>query len=235
MKLLIVDDERKARKYLTYLLHKVEANWTDIHEASNVEDAKSIIIKDRPDLVFLDIEMPIKSGFQLIEELGEINFQIIFTTAYDQYALKAFEVYAQDYLLKPIDPERLKKSIERAKKNCDLLQQEGKNKNIEKIIVPKNGRNYYVDTNDILYIEAKRAYVVLYTNESTYTFSKSLKHFEQLFQLTRNFLRIHRSFIVNLDYLEQFGKYNSQIRLKNGRLIPISKSYKEQFLKAIKP
>jgi two-component system LytT family response regulator len=230
-----VDDERKARKYLTYLLHKVEANWTDIHEASNVEDAKAIIIKDRPDLVFLDIEMPIKSGFQLIEELGEINFQIIFTTAYDQYALKAFEVYAQDYLLKPIDPERLKKSIERAKKNCDLLQQEGKNKNIEKIIVPKNGRNYYVDTNDILYIEAKRAYVVLYTNESTYTFSKSLKHFEQLFQLNRNFLRIHRSFIVNLDYLEQFGKYNSQIRLKNGRLIPISKSYKEQFLKAIKP
>lgn len=98
MKILIVDDERKARKYLTYLLQKAEPKWQDITEASNVEDAKAIIVKEMPDLVFLDIEMPIKSGFQLIEELGEINFQIIFTTAYDQYAIKAFEVYAQDYL-----------------------------------------------------------------------------------------------------------------------------------------
>jgi len=236
VKLLIVDDERKARKYLIYLLQKVEPNWQDIQEASNVEDAKSIIIKDMPDLVFLDIEMPIKSGFQLIEELGEISFQIIFTTAYDQYAIKAFEVYAQDYLLKPIDPDRLKKSLERAKKNHELLHQkeENLNKSVKKIIIPKNGRNHYLDTQEIIYIEAKRAYVVLYTTESAYTFSKSLKHFEKLLEYNSNFIRVHRSFIINLDYLEQFGNHNSEIRLKNGKLLPISKSYKEHFLEAVK-
>lgn len=239
IKAVVVDDEINARENLQYLLKEFCKEIEVVSEASNVDEAVKVIEKNKPQIVFLDIEMPQKNGFQLLNEFPEINFQIIFVTAYDMYAIKAFEVAAIDYLLKPIDIDRLKESVNKAKKIIDQnintslsrleLLKENK-KEVKRIAIPYKSDYAILNIEDVLCIEADRMYSVIYTNKSKkYTVAKKLSYYEKLLCENGNFIRIHRSWIVNTNEIDIYSKKEKEVTLNNQTKISVSKTYKESF------
>lgn len=235
---VIVDDELNARENLKYLLNAFCKEVEVVSEASNVDEAVIEIKKNKPQLVFLDIEMPRKNGFQLLEEFENINFQIIFITAYDMYAIKAFEVAAIDYLLKPIDIERLKESVKKAKStignlgfsNTNLEVLKSNKKKLQRIAIPYKTDYAIINIDDILCIEADRMYSIIYTsNQKKYVVAKKLSYYQKLLCVDNEFTRVHRSWIVNLDQVDMYSKKEKEVKLKTDFKIPISKSYKEHF------
>lgn len=240
LRAIIVDDELNARINLTYLLKTFCSDVKVVAEASNVDTAVEMIKNHQPDLVFLDISMPEKNGFQLVHSFKEINFQIIFITAYDQYALKAFEVSALDYLLKPIEVDRLKNAVQRAKAKVDInnrlaLFNEQYNKNeLTKIAIPANGYHHIIEIDNIACIEASGSYSNIHSicNEEFLT-SKKLNYYEKILTTHTVFIRIHRSWIVNINHLEFYSKKERIIILKNHKKIPVGQSFKEYFEKSL--
>lgn len=235
---IIVDDELNARENLRYLLLEFCKQVTIVAEVSNVDDAVVAINKHNPQLVFLDIEMPRKNGFQLLEEFSEINFQIIFITAYDMYALKAFEVAAVDYLLKPIAINRLKEAVTKvhtliAKPNTSnnkLAVLKENKKSLKKIAIPYKTDYVILDAADVLCIEADRMYSVLHTTKNKkYVVAKKLSYYENLLCDGGNFIRLHRSWIVNLNKINVYSKRDKEVVLESEFKVPISKSNKENF------
>ncbi|MCC5921722.1 MAG: LytTR family DNA-binding domain-containing protein [Cyclobacteriaceae bacterium] len=224
MHILIVDDERKARKYLRALLETMTNQAFTIAEAGSVDGAKNYLNENKPDLVFLDVEMPEKNGFQLLEELQTMEFSLVFTTAHEQYALKAFEVSAQDYLLKPIQEDRLIKAIEKVRQQIDNEPQSLKS--VKKLIIPHKNKNLLINTEDIIYFEAQRAYVSLVSTCGVYTLAKSMKYFEDMLAFNQEFMRVHRSFLVNLKHAQTLDFQNNGLILSIGNVLPISKPYR---------
>ncbi|CAM1344576.1 LytR/AlgR family response regulator transcription factor [Tenacibaculum amylolyticum] len=237
LKAILVDDEVNARENLRYLLGDFCKQVTIVGEASNVDDAVVIIEKEAPQLVFLDIEMPQKNGFQLFNEIKEVSFQVIFITAYDNYAIKAFQVAAVDYLLKPVDISLLQKAVEKVelqleqKKSDDRIKvlQENRKK-FKKIAIPYKNDYAILNINDIVCIQADRVYSVISTvDKKQFVASKKLSYYEGLFKEEGFFVRIHRSWVINTNYIEVYSKREKQIQLKTGKLIPVSKGYKQSF------
>lgn len=237
LKVILVDDELNARENLRYLLGDFCKQVSIVGEASNIDDAVKVIHKQQPDLVFLDIEMPQKNGFQLFNEIEDFDFQVIFITAYDQYAIKAFRVAAVDYLLKPVDVSLLQKAV--AKAECQLQQnisderiqvlKENKKK-FKKIAIPYKNDYAIIDINDIICIQADRMYAVIYTkNNKQYIASKKLNYYESLFKDDNFFIRVHRSWVVNTNHIYIYSKRDRQLKLINGEVIPVSKGYKTSF------
>jgi two-component system LytT family response regulator len=233
---VIIDDEKLAREITKRYLSK-HPEIELIAECSNGFDAIKKINEDKPDLIFLDIQMPKISGFEMLELLDDPP-AIIFTTAYDQYAIKAFEVSAVDYLLKPYSEERfndaLKKSYALIK---DKFQQNSAIKNIidhndekieflERIVIKDGSKISIVPVDSIKWIEAQDDYVMINSEQGRFLKKKTMKFFEN--HLDENmFIRIHRSYIINADFiqhLEQKGKESYQLILKNGRELPVSKT-----------
>lgn len=215
-KALIVDDERLARKELRSMLAKYE-NLSVTGEAEDVPSAISAIEKTNPDIIFLDIQMPGKSGFDLLEEI-ELNAKIIFVTAFDEYAIRAFEVNALDYLLKPITPERLNKAIARLQLDNDEKEQSVKKLNYDdRLFLSLDSHLQFLKISSILSINAAGDYteVLLSENKKRLTL-KSMKEWES--RLPENyFCRIHRSTIVNLEYidrLEEWFNYSYRVYIK---------------------
>lgn len=236
---ILVDDEINARENLRILLNNFCSNVKILGEATNVDEAVFAIKKYQPQIVFLDIEMPQKNGFQLLEEFDEIKFHVIFVTAYDSYAIKAFQVSAIDYLLKPIDISLLEKAIKKAEKYIENnsqgsrinLLQENK-KEITKIAIPYKSDYAIVNVNDILFIEADRMYSVIYTVKGKeFVVAKKLNYYEALFSEKVVFIRVHRSWIVNINEIDTYSKKEKKIVLKTKFKVPVSKSYKENFEK----
>ncbi len=238
IKAVVVDDEINARENLQYLLKEFCEEIEVVSEASNVDEAVKVIEKNKPQIVFLDIEMPQKNGFQLLNEFSEINFQIIFITAYDIYAIKAFEVSAIDYLLKPIDIDRLKESVKKARKvinqNLDTssrleLLKENK-KEVKRIAIPYKSDYAIVNIEDVICIEADRMYSVIYTSKSKkYTVAKKLSYYEKLLCERGSFIRVHRSWIVNINEVNMYSKKEKEVTLKNQTKVSVSKTYKDSF------
>lgn len=235
IKAIIVDDEPSARENLSYLLQNFCSEIKVLTTCCNVEQGVKSINEHQPDVVFLDIEMPQKNGFSLLKEFPDINFQIIFVTAYDHYAIKAFEVSAFDYLLKPIDIDRLLEVAEKLKQQQEVatirLKMElllANQQKIHKISIPYKSDYVVFDVNELVCIKADRMYSCLYLlNGKEYTASKKLSYYEDLLIGHSNFLRVHRSWFINLSYLEQYSKANKEITLKNTMVLPVSKTYKE--------
>lgn len=229
---IIVDDELSARENLRYLLKNYCPNITIASEASNVDNAIIEIKKHKPHLVFLDIEMPQKNGFQLLESFNPVNFQIVFVTAYDKYAIKAFQVAALDYLLKPIDIDRLKEVEQKINNvthtNSKRLQLLIDNKKqITKIAIPYKNDYVIINMEDIICIRADRMYSIIYTKKNKqYIAAKKLTYYENLFESVKNFMRLHRSWIVNTKYIETYSKREKHVVLNNKVSIPVSKTYK---------
>ena len=241
---LIVDDEPLARSKLRRLL-KSDGRVEVVGEARDGAEALDLIASTSPTLLFLDIQMPRLNGFEVLESLGPERPQIIFTTAYDQYAIKAFEVRALDYLLKPFEEKRFREAIDRA---LELSEQEdrGVNERIDKllqglrsqkpllrrILLRTGGRIVFLETRQIIRIEAEEKYVRLHIEGKSYLYRETMNSLDQKLD-PAVFVRVHRGEIVNMNYvceLESVSHGDFQIVMRNGTRIPLGRTYKELFL-----
>lgn len=242
IKAIIVDDEESARNVLSNLITRYCPQLEIITTCSNIIDAVEAIKQHQPDVVFLDIEMPNYAGYEIVSFFEEINFEIIFVTAYDKYAIKAFEISAVDYLLKPVEIERLKNSVEKLTNKIELnishdnykaLTENLKTDELTKIAIKQNGNHIIIDTNKIIAIEAQEAYSCIHTISGNYLMSKNLKHFETILENNDGFFRSHKSWIINKSYLINFSKSNLEIELKGNIIAKLSKYKKPEFEKLI--
>ncbi|HEY8362455.1 MAG TPA: LytTR family DNA-binding domain-containing protein [Tissierellaceae bacterium] len=246
LKCLVVDDERPAREEIMYILNEIDEVEV-VGEASHGTEALELIEKLKPDVVFLDIQMPQMTGIEVAKKILDkgMEVSIIFVTAYDQFALKAFEVNAVDYLLKPIDEDRLKKTVQKLmsmknnKESLDyaqlskLIRDMSPNKSSSHwISVYYNNRLIPIESKDIIYITVEDKNTVIVTEkgkfETHYTLSELMEKLDPDI-----FFRCHKSYIVNLKYIESIepwfnATYN--INLKSVKeVIPVSRSYSKQF------
>jgi two-component system, LytTR family, response regulator len=241
---ILIDDEAKGRLALREKLSAYCPQVQVLAEASNGQEALLLIQHHKPQLIFLDIEMPRMNGFEMLNALPEKNFHVIFTTAYDQYAIKAIKYAAFDYLLKPIDIEELKTAVEKielkegnqTKKQAELLQQniEHPKKQLNKLAIPTLEGLLFFDINDIIHLEANSNYTFIhFSGKPKITASKTLKEFEEI--LPENiFFRTHHSHLINLNYIKRYIKGDGgQIELQNGNYVDVSRRKKEEFLKVI--
>jgi two-component system LytT family response regulator len=213
---LVVDDERLARKELIGMLSEYSC-IKSIHEADDVSSAKVKLDKIKPNLIFLDIQMPGETGFDLINQI-DYSGKLIFVTAYDEYAIRAFEVNAIDYLLKPVTPERLQKSINKLEKETIKPAETDYNlKYDDRLFLTLGTQLSFVKISSIISIESEGDYTKIITNDGKKGLvSKSMKEWE--LRLPANyFCRIHRATIVNLEYIDKIEKwfnYSYQLHLK---------------------
>lgn len=242
MKTYLLDDERNCTDVLRVLLQKY---CPDVHITGVFNDSEAAleaIRKERPALLFLDIEMPIFNGFELLLHFEPLDFKIIFTTAYDQYAVKAFKFNALDYLLKPVDKDELMAAVHKAKQGGNPTSaqlssaQYLKNNPIpERIALPVGYELLIVEVCDIQYFESEGAYVSVFLKEEKkpIVLSKSLREFEELLN-NPGFFRVHNSFLVNLRHVKKIMKADSgEIVMANGRSLPISRAKKAELMALI--
>ncbi len=247
LRIVLVDDEPLGRASLRSLLAK-DPGVELVAECANGLEAVAAVRAERPDILFLDIQMPGMTGFEVVEELEEDDLPVVvFATAFDQYALDAFEVHAVDYLLKPFDDERFRVALERAKQRVeresaaalreqlsDLLStvvagkpaQEDSSKLSTKLSIHREGRVDLVDTEDLVWVEAADQYVMLHTVRGDFLMRESMGKLEVSLDPAR-FLRTHRSAIVALDQvcaLERLGGGVGRVQLASGAWLPVSRS-----------
>lgn len=211
---VIIDDEKMARTLLAGMLDEYCKDVTVIAQCSDLAEGVKAIRKLKPDVVFLDIEMPGHSGLELLDFFDEndVDFSIIFTTAYNQYAVQAFKLSAVDYLLKPIEPIDLEQAVERFKRNKGKKDYSILKENInpslpQKLSVYTLNSVKFIETNDILFFKAEGAYTeIVLTNGKTITVSKGLKKFEEILAENPLFFRCHKSYIVQLKYISEHVK-----------------------------
>lgn len=233
---VIIDDEPLAREIIKAYL----ADFPEISvaaECSNGLEAIKVINEINPELIFLDIQMPKITGFEMLEVLEEIPVTI-FTTAYDQYALKAFEVNAADYLLKPFSRERFREAVTKAfiflndrNSHRDTItkvmeQIDRKDEYLERIVFKNGSRVIIIPAEKLIYLEAQDDYVMLHSTEGRFMKLKTMKYFEDHLDPSR-FIRIHRSFIVSLTAIKQlelFEKESYRITLNDGSVLPVSRN-----------
>jgi two-component system LytT family response regulator len=232
MKAIIIDDEKRARVSLALLLQEYCPQITVVAECENLPEGVKAIRKFQPDLVLLDIEMPGHSGLELLDFFDEndVDFSIIFTTAYNEYALQAFKFSAVDYLLKPINPEQLTEAIARLEKqkqkveNYKLLKETINQDSLTKIAVPSGNTLIFIDTTKISYIKGEGAYSEVFCNNGTkHLVSRNLKNFEDILCLDTRFMRVHKSYIVNFEQVVAYNKSDGgSLELETGIHIPVS-------------
>ena len=224
MKAIIVDDERLARNELKSLLSEF-SNVEIIEECDSAESAISAVDKLKPDVVFLDIHMPGKDGFGVLEELDYMP-HVIFITAYDEYAIKAFDVNALDYLLKPIQPERLKEAIDKIKEEkIEPVSSSDKLGFNHQVFVKDGDKCWFVNLSDVPMFESEGNYVRVYFNGNKPLILKSLNTLAN--RLDENvFFRANRKFIINLNWIDKIESWFNgglMVKLKNGEQVEISR------------
>lgn len=240
IKAVIIDDSVQARKLLRLMLFEFAFDVQVVGEAENAEDGLRMIFKLQPDAIFLDIEMPGKSGLQLAESLIGKNIQgkVVFTTAYNAHALKTFRLSAIDYILKPIQEDQLLEAVEKLKedkKNRDNeVRLKALSENLQEdrndvLCIPILGGFEYLPVDEIEYMEADGSYVKINcTDQRSKIVSKNLKYFENALESIPKFLRSHRSFLVNMDHVTSYYKSEGgNLQLKSGQVIPVSRERKQ--------
>jgi two-component system LytT family response regulator len=241
---IIIDDESKGRTALREKLKTYCPEVQVVAEAADGKDAIQLISKHTPQLLFLDIEMPRMNGFEMLNLIPEKPFHVIFTTAYDQYAIKAIKYAAFDYLLKPIDIDELKAAILRISqaKATDTTRQAAylqeniahPKKQLSKLAIPTLDGLHFYDISDIIHLEANSNYTnIHFINSKKLIASRTLKDFEELLP-TDIFFRPHHSHLINLNYIKRYIRGDGgQIELQNGTYVDVSRRKKEDFLKTI--
>lgn len=243
---LVVDDEARARETIIDMINLFSNGVEVIGEASSVKTAYEMISHHEPDLVILDIKMPDGTGFDLLKRFEKINFYVIFITAFEEYAIKAFKFSALDYLLKPVDPEELTSAIEKLKMTIEkdsistrinaMFQFMNKGNDKEKKLVLKTTSNVHVvDLNDVIRCQSDKNYTHFFTNENEEIIvSKTLKEYEELLS-EFNFFRVHQSHLINLNYIKRFEKAEGgQLILKDNSKVPVSFRKKEELMRIFK-
>lgn len=245
IKALIVDDEKKAREILLYLIEQYLPQVEQVETAGSGEEAIALLRNFHPDIVFLDVEMPQMSGFDLLKAIGEWDFDIIFTTAFDRYAIQAIRFSALDYLLKPIDPDELRRAVERRRERKEkrtnspdlyrnLMHNLGAaNEQEFRLAVATTDGTYFYNTRDIVRCEADRNYTQFFlSGNRRFVSSRTLKEYEEILSDHR-FLRVHKSHLVNLDFVEDYlGK--DFIVLKDQTKIEVARRRKEAVMEALR-
>jgi two-component system LytT family response regulator len=230
MKALIVDDERLARKELMSLLEKYDKVEV-IGEAANADEAEAMIAEKKPDLLFLDINMPGRSGLELLESL-EPAPQAIFITAYDEHALKAFELNALDYILKPIDPERLEAAINKVhESNIESEHQRKTLQEDDQVFLKDGEKCWFVALRDVRYFESEGNYIRVRFNDQKPLVLRSLNKLEEKLD-PHIFFRANRKHIVNLRWVEKIEPWFNgglMVKLKNGEQIEVSRRQAARF------
>lgn len=239
---IIIDDEPRCITALRGDLEMFCPEVTVLEVCHSGKEGLLSIKKHHPDLIFLDVEMPWMNGFEMLDVAGgEINFKIIFTTAYDQFAARAFRVSAVDYLLKPIDSKDLMNAIQKVKNALyekednshvsNLLQNIKAPAEQQRIAIPMRNGYSFIPVNEILYCKGNGAYTTVYlTNQKNVLLSKSVGETEQLLP-AELFERVHNSVLVNLHHIDQFVRSEgAYIVMKNGDELSVSKSKKDQLL-----
>jgi two-component system LytT family response regulator len=241
---VIVDDELLARKFIRRML-KHEGDWELVGEASNGREAVETIRTQKPDIVFLDVQMPEMDGFAVLEQVGLGQLpDIVFTTAYESYAIRAFELHALDYLLKPFDQQRFRDAIRHAKERLHSRQQEDGRRQIgallerinsrqpylDRLIIKADGRITFLNTHEIDWIEADDKYVHLHTGKGARMVRQTLSAMETQLDPAR-FVRIHRSTMVNIERIKELqplfnGEYS--LHLEDKTKLTLSRTYKEK-------
>lgn len=243
MKTLIIDDEPKARKLLEILIQENSTKIEAIYQAEDLLSGIQLIREQQPQIVFLDIEMPEHSGLEILDYISkeELNFEIIFTTAYSEYAIKAFQISAIDYLLKPLRAETVKEALEKAihqigKSEISIkleeLKKSLKTSNFNKIGLPFTDGFKFVNMEDIILFEADGMYTKVTTiKETELLVCKPLRHFVDLLEMQTNFYKPHRSYLINLKYLKEYIKKDGgYIIMDNDKSVSIANDKKEEFL-----
>jgi len=241
---VIVEDEEIARKVLKSLLLQHCPDVMVCAEADDVESGKTMINAFRPDLVFLDIEMPGGSGFKLLSSLENVDFEVVFITAYEQFAIKAIRHAALDYLLKPVDPKELISAVEKVKeakykktlkRQYDTLL---KNLNPEQLTVRKislstSDKIHLIEVDNIVRCESDNYYTIIYFKDgSNMLVSKTLKEIEQKLE-EYDFVRTHKSHLVNVRCITNFIKDEMMVLMSDGSKVPVSKRKKEKIMEVI--
>lgn len=239
LKAIIIDDEPDCVKLLSLQLKMYCPQIQVIKECTDSEEGLIKIKELNPDIVFLDIEMPVMNGFQLLEKIGQINFSLVFVTAYDQFAVKAFRYSALDYLLKPIDGKDLKAAVEKAQlrqwpqeQQLSLLknQLQGNGTALpNKIALPYQNGVTFAEINNVIYCESDNNYTRIHTIDgNVYTVAKTLGDIQEVLE-ERNFLRIHRQYLINLDHIKKYvrGEGNYVI-MSNNQHIPVARNQKDK-------
>ncbi len=243
---IIVDDEPPARKKVRHFLRD-DPRFEVVGEAGDGLEGAELIAHTEPDLVFLDIQMPRMDGFEMLRGLEAAHIpHVVFTTAYDQYAIRAFEVHALDYLLKPFDADRFRDSLERAareilqkknfRKNLQaLLAEAGRSPFTRRLVLKSGGRITFLRTDEIAWIEAAGKYVHLHAGKASYLYRDSMSGMEGRLDPDR-FFRVHRSAIVHVEFvheLQPWSKGDYIILLKNGTRVPLGRAYRDRFLRSL--
>lgn len=246
---LVVDDEPLARAMIREMLES-DSEVEIVGECTNGRDAVEAIKSSAPDIVFLDIQMPEVGGFDVLESLDpNASPYVIFVTAYDQYAVRAFEVHALDYLLKPFDRERFEVAWRRAKTQIKLDRTSRRDQDIitlleelkagprylERLVIKNGGRVFFLHVQDVHCIEAEGNYVRVYDNQKGYLLRETISSLEEQLD-PKQFLRIHRSAIVKIDRIKEMqpwfhGEY--RIIMENGKQLALSRNYRANLQEAV--
>jgi two-component system, LytTR family, response regulator len=248
---LIVDDEVNSRDTLSFLLESLCPEVSVVGQAENAEEAKQLIQRHGPRLVFLDIQMPGQTGLELLVSLEKIDFDIIFTTAYHEYAVKAFRFSAIDYLLKPINPDELTAAVKKVldKKNLfssDQLQllkqalsdfQQPKTQKAvtdRKLAIPVQDGTHFIDLKDIIWCESLGAYTRFHLVDGTkLVISRLIKEYEDILE-NFDFARIHQSYIINLQHIKKYSKLDGgTVQMSDGAQLEVARRRKDDFQKLL--
>jgi len=239
---IIIEDEEKARSNLTQILSEYCKDVEVVDAQNNVKDGISAIEKHKPHLVFLDVHMQGETGFDLLEQIGKINFEIIFTTAHNEYAVKAFKFSAIDYLLKPVDIDELVNAVNKAntkiednatKERYELVVEnlKGQKSTFNKIALPTADGLVFVQVSDIIRCESEDNYTHFFlVNGERFLVSKTIKYFEELLT-DQDFFRIHQSHLININHIVEYHKGEGGYAIMSDESsVIVSRRKKEAFL-----
>ncbi len=242
-KIVIIDDENRTRELIARMIDSFGFDVVTFPEGENVQSGIEAIEKHQPDIVFLDIQMPDGTGFDVIRSIENKSFEVIFITAHEEFAIKAIKFSALDYLLKPIDPSELKAALEKALDTIDEKKETSQFDALQKNINPTEKRRlvlktqesvYVVELDQIIRCEADRNYTSFFLKDNKKILvSKTLKDYETLLS-GHNFLRVQQSHLVNIDYVDRYDKKNGgAVVMKDGSEVPLSPAKRDLFFKRL--
>lgn len=242
-KAIIIDDENRTRDLIAKMINSFGLDIEAIPAAESVETGIKAIEEHQPDIVFLDIKMPDGTGFDLLKAIPEKNFEVIFITAHEEFAIKAIKFSALDYILKPVDPEELKNAVVSALESLNNKKEDSQYEALQTNIQPNQKRKlvlktqesvHIVELDNIIRCEADRNYTSFYLTEGKKILvSKTLKDYETLLS-GYNFLRVQQSHLINLDFVARYDKGNGgSVVMKDGSEVPLSPAKRDLFFKII--
>ncbi|HUM47040.1 MAG TPA: LytTR family DNA-binding domain-containing protein [Chitinophagales bacterium] len=241
---IVVDDELKGRQFLKQLVEKFVPQVKMVGEAASAKEALELINATQPDLVFLDIEMPGQSGIEMLRQMQQIDFSVVFVTAFNRYAVEAFRLGAIDYLLKPVSPSDLQQAVERVESNRNIQSQNRVRLNefsksygqpFTKITIPSLQGFEFIDFSDIIYLQSDSNYTRVKLKDGKLIMAtRLLGDFEEMLA-PHNFFRIHKSYVINLAHMRKYTKGDGgTVMMTDGSEMDVSRRIKESFLQRIR-